>query len=136
MNIAVCCPTGRFVHSVFVQDLFEAVSVLKRDHGFSVSVFFESFSTVSRARYLLSKRVVECVDSFDWVLWIDSDHSFSASQIVELVRQARDKDLDCLSANYFVNSLRKEQFCAWDLRDGTAHPVSNSPVSGSFRPGS
>lgn len=44
----------------------------------------------------------------DWVLWLDSDHIYKASDVYRLIRRCEDRELPMLSATYYIRGKGKQ----------------------------
>lgn len=77
--------------------------------GDSVSVVFvDGFNTARARTHLLKYAATQ--DQVDYVLNIDSDHTYTAEQFYDLVEKLEQNDLEMLSAGYLVKNGERK-FC-------------------------
>jgi GT2 family glycosyltransferase len=104
MNILALMPCYKIMEIDAVKSLtaFQADIYSRGDHLHIV--YINGFNAVM-ARTMLAKYAAE--NPADWVIWLDSDHIYKASDLYALIERCEKDNLPMLSANYYLKSPGK-----------------------------
>lgn len=99
MKILALMPCYKIMEIPAVQSLtcFLAEVYSKDDHLHIA--YCNGFNAVQARTHLTDYAVKNEVD---WVIWLDSDHIYKASDMYKLIKKCEEKNLPMLSANYFM----------------------------------
>jgi len=111
MNILVLMPTSKFMEIPAVQALtaLQAAVYMRKD---SLTIAYANGFNAAKARVYLSHYAVQ-QKGFDYILWLDSDHIYSATAMYSMIEKMNANGLDMLSAKYYVRDA--------NLQKQTAH---------------
>lgn len=104
MKIQILIPAYRMIPVETVQCLI-ALSAEFAKRGDKWNVAFVNGFNAAQARNGLIKYAVD--KDIDYILWIDSDQVFTIKHFDKLLEVLKERNLDCLSAGYYVRDGSK-----------------------------
>ena len=129
LKIAVLIPFYKFMDSKAVESLVAMMADIHSRGDVYMPVFCHSIM-VEKARTLLTRAAVEQLPDADYVLWLDSDHVYSAKAFYGLVDAMDERKLDLLSAAYVARSMPGSYaHCAFD-QTGVARKIPSTVRDG------
>lgn len=104
MKIQILIPAYKFIPVETVQCL-SVIQAAMAERGWKWNIAFVNGFNAAHARNALMNFAIK--QEFDYALWIDSDHVFNMKNVDDLLKELQEKNLDCLSAGYFVRDGSK-----------------------------
>lgn len=106
-NIAICIP---FYKSMDTHAVASLISMLAGIHarGDRYTMVHCQSMYINEARSFLTKTVVEQIPDADYILFIDTDHIYSADALYSLIATMEKENLELLSAAYVRRGRHKQ----------------------------
>jgi len=132
-NICLLLPTYKIINTLTYQNMMILVSEMYK-RGFKPTMLMADQTDVSSARnYLASKAAtvhIERDNLFDLFLWIDSDHTMTIHDVMNLIYHFDSYDqIDILSAQYITRDNNSPRICAYNFNGGVDQYESIMPNS-------
>lgn len=107
MNILVLMPTAKFMEIPAVQSLtaLQSAVYMRKDN---ITIAYANGFNAAKARVFLSHYASQQT-GFDVILWLDSDHIYSAPVMYSMIEKMQKNDLDMLSAKYYVRDANLQK---------------------------
>lgn len=99
MKIAVLMPIYKSMDAQCVISLIDFHQQLVEDGNKCKFVFVNGFNAV-KARRLLIEHCIKTEESYDYVLWLDSDHIYKKEHLYNLVERMKNENIEMISATY------------------------------------
>ena len=104
MKILALMPCYKIMEIPAVQSL-TAMQADIYSRGDKLDIVYVNGFNAMQARTMLTKYASD--NKSDWILWLDSDHIYKASDLYELIKRCEKDNLNMLSANYYVRGAGK-----------------------------
>lgn len=101
MKITALMPCYKIMEIPAVQSL-TAMQADIYSRGDKLNIVYVNGFNAMQARTMLTRYAAD--NESDWVLWLDSDHIYKASDMYKLIECCEKDQLNMLSANYYVRS--------------------------------
>jgi len=129
MRILALMPCYKIIEVPAVQTLL-ALQADIYNRGDNINFLFTQGFNAVKARTALVNSAAK--KDFDYVVWLDSDHIYSAGALYTLIEKIEKNNLDMLSAGYFVRGYVRGQkrFAHGDFVNGDYQKLSPSEHGG------
>lgn len=125
MIISVLVPSYKIIEVPTVQSMLALQSDVYNSGDHLTFLFTNGFNPVLARTTLLHNAVKrEC----DYILWIDTDHTFGGKNMYGLIDKIREHDLDMLSAGYYCRGSKS--FVHGYYKDGLFHKFHSGECKG------
>lgn len=99
MKVVILMPVYKSMDAPCVISLIDFHQQLVDDGHICKFVFVNGFNAV-KARRLLIEHCIKTSETYDYVLWLDSDHVYKKEHLYAIVERIKKEKIDMLSATY------------------------------------